>query len=198
MADRPVDRIALFIDGLNLNATSRALGFDIDQRRLLKQFETHGTLLRAFYYTRTMEDQELCAARPFTDWLDYNGFTVVSKPAAECLDATGQRRLKCRMDVDLAVDAMEFAAKVDRIVLFSGDGNFRRLVSAVQRRGVHVTVVSTAVTQPAMVSRGLRHQADAFIDLRELKPKICRIVISQPRLTAGTDRSASVPAAQCR
>ncbi|WP_245570172.1 NYN domain-containing protein [Bradyrhizobium ottawaense] len=197
MADRTVDRIALFIDGLNLYSTSKALGFEVDHRRLLKQFESYGKLLRAFYYARTTENQELGAASPFIDWLGYNGFSVVSKPTVECIGASGERRLKWSMDVDLAVDAMEFAGRVDRIVLFSSDGNLCRLVQAVQRRGVHVTVVSTAATEPAMVSRGLRRQADAFIDLADLKPKICRVVISRPRVARGADRSARCgPAAQ--
>ncbi|MCP1845520.1 uncharacterized LabA/DUF88 family protein [Bradyrhizobium sp. USDA 4524] len=192
MAECPVDRIALFIDGLNLYTTSKALGFEVDHRRLLKHFESCGKLLRAFYYTRTTENRELGATRPFMEWLGYNGFTVVSKPTAGCIGASGERGLKWSMDVDLAVDAMEFAGRVDRIVLFSSDANLCRLVQAVQRRGVHVTVVSTAATAPAMVSRRLRRQADAFIDLAELKPKICRIVISQPRVARGADRSASV------
>lgn len=192
VADRPVNRIALFIDGLNLYATSRALGFDIDHRLLLKQFESQGTLLRAFYYTRTSEDLEVSSVRPFIDWLDYNGFTVITKPTRACIDTSGQRVVKCSMDIDLAVDVLELAGHVDRIVLFSGDGNFRRLVMAVQRRGVHVTVVSTGATQPAMVAHGLRRQADAFIDLLELKPKIGRIVTGRPRAALGTDQSTSL------
>jgi uncharacterized LabA/DUF88 family protein len=108
------------------------------------------------------------------DWLDYNGYIVVTKPTKEYVDAGGRRKLKGNMDVELAVDAMELAERVDQIVLFSGDGDFRSLVEAVQRRGVRVTVVSTISSPPPMIADELRRQADAFTDLVELKSKIAR------------------------
>jgi uncharacterized LabA/DUF88 family protein len=137
------NRTALFIDGVNLYSTAKALGFDIDYKRLLKEFQSHGTLVRAFYYTAVTEDQEFSSVRPLLDWLDYNGFTVVTKPTKEFIDSNGHRKVKGNMDVELTVDAMELADRVDQIVLFSGGGDFRSLVEAVQRRGVRVTVVST-------------------------------------------------------
>jgi uncharacterized LabA/DUF88 family protein len=167
-------RIALFIDGYNLQATARILGFDIDYRRLLKEFGARGTLLRAFFYISIIEDQEHSSIRPLIDWLDYNGFTVVTKAAREFTDATGRRKVKGNMDIELAIDAMELAGHVDQIVLFSGDGDFRPLVEAVQRRGACVTVVSTISSQSPMIADELRRQADAFIDLAELKSKIGR------------------------
>src|ERR1700745_1538417 len=145
------NKIALFIDGANLYATAKTLGFDIDYKRLLKEFQSRGTLVRAFYYTAIIEDQEYTSIRPLVDWLDYNGYTVVTKPTKEFIDDSGRRRVKGNMDVELAVDAMEMSAHVDEMVLFSGDGDFRSLVEAIQRRGVRVTVVSTISTQPAMV-----------------------------------------------
>jgi uncharacterized LabA/DUF88 family protein len=174
-------KIALFIDGSNLYATSKALGFDIDFRRLLSEFQTRGTLLRAFYYTTIVEDQEFSSIRPLIDWLDYNGYTVVTKLTKEFVDATtGRRKVRGSMDVDLAVSAMELAEHVDQIVLFSGDGDFRSLVEALQRRGVRVTVVSTLSTQPPMVADDLRRQADVFIDLADLKPKVARDPVDRP------------------
>jgi uncharacterized LabA/DUF88 family protein len=168
-------RFALFIDGANLYATAKALGFDIDYRRLLKEFRSRGgVLVRAFYYTAVIEDQEYPSIRPLIDWLDYNGYTVVTKPTKEFIDATGRRKVKGNMDIELAVDAMELAEHVDQIVLFSGDGDFRSLVEAVQRRGVRVTVVSTISSQPPMIADELRRQADVFIDLIELRPLIAR------------------------
>lgn len=144
-----IEKIALFIDGANLYATSKALGFDIDYRLLLSEFQGRGTLLRAFYYTTVIEDQEYSSIRPLIDWLDYNGYTVVTKLTKEFVDATtGRRKVRGSMDVDLAVSAMELAGHVHQIVLFSGDGSFRSLVEALQRRGVRVTVVSTLSTQP--------------------------------------------------
>jgi uncharacterized LabA/DUF88 family protein len=168
------DRIALFIDGANLHATGKALGFDMDYRRLLKEFQSRGTLVRAHYYTAVIEDQEFSSIRPLIDWLDYNGFTVVTKATKEFFDANGRRKVKGSMDIELAVDAMELAEHVDQIVLFSGDGDFRSLVEAVQRRGVRVTVVSTISTQPPMISDELRRQADVFTDLKELQSRIGR------------------------
>ncbi|WP_314959399.1 NYN domain-containing protein [Bradyrhizobium cosmicum] len=176
-----IEKIALFIDGSNLYATSRALGFVIDYRRLLHEFRGRGALLRAFYYTTVTEDQEYSSIRPLIDWLDYNGYTVVTKLTKEFVDATtGRRKVKGSVDVELAVHAMELAGRVDQIVLFSGDGNFRPLVEAVQRRGVRVTVVSTLTTQPPMVADELRRQADLFIDLAELKPKVARDPAERP------------------
>jgi uncharacterized LabA/DUF88 family protein len=168
------NRTALFIDGVSLHFTAKALGFDIDYELLLKEFQSHGTLVRAFYYTAVIEDQEFSSVRPLLDWLDYNGFTVVTKPTKEFIDANGHRKIKGNMDVELAVNAMELADLVDHIVLFSGDGNFRSLVEAVQRRGVRVTVVSTISSQPPIIADELRRQADKFTDLLELQSKFGR------------------------
>jgi uncharacterized LabA/DUF88 family protein len=168
-------KIALFIDGANLYATAKTLGFDIDYRRLLKEFRGHdGVLLRAFYYTAVIEDQEYTSIRPLIDWLDYNGYSVVTKATKEFIDASGRRKVKGNMDIELAVDAMALAEHIDQMVLFSGDGGFRSLVEAVQRRGVRVTVVSTISSQPPMIADELRRQADVFTDLIELRPLIAR------------------------
>lgn len=170
----PQERIALFIDGANLYATARALGFDIDYKNLLELFSSQGRLVRAYYYTALMEDQEYMPIRPLVDWLDYNGYTVVTKPTKEFTDSSGRRKIKGNMDMELAIDVMEMAEHLDHIVLFSGDGDFRRLVEAAQRRGVRVTVVSTYRSQPPMVADELRRQADIFVDLSDLSPKISR------------------------
>jgi uncharacterized LabA/DUF88 family protein len=170
----PQDRLALFIDGANLYAAARSLGFDIDYKRLLELFAKNGRLIRAFYYTALIEDQEYSPIRPLIDWLDYNGYTMVTKPTKEFTDATGRRKIKGNMDIELAIDVMEMAAHLDHIVLFSGDGDFRRLVEAVQRKGVRVTVVSTVRSQPPMVADELRRQADIFIELQDIAPMISR------------------------
>ena len=129
------ERIALFIDGANLYSAARALGFDIDYRRLLEVFRKQGRLVRAYYYTALVEDQEYSPIRPLIDWLDYNGYTMVTKPTKEFTDAMGRRKLKGNMDIELAIDMLEMAEQLDHVVLFSGDGDFRRLVEAVQRKG---------------------------------------------------------------
>ena len=176
----PTERLALFIDGANLYATAKALGFDIDYKRLLALFRTKGLLVRALYYTALAEDQEYSSIRPLVDWLDYNGYTMVTKPTKEFTDALGRRKVKGNMDIELAIDMMEISPHVDHVVLFSGDGDFRRLVEAVQRRGVRVVVVSTISTQPPMVADELRRQADQFVDIIELQNKIGRDPTERP------------------
>ena len=171
----PSERIALFIDGANLFATAKALGFDIDYKRLLDVFRTEGRLLRALYYTAIAEDQEYSSIRPLIDWLDYNGYTMVTKPTKEFTDASGRRKIKGNMDIELTVDAMELSEHLDHIVLFSGDGDFRTLVESLQHKGKRVSVVSTMNTQPPMVSDELRRQADQFVDLADMEEKICRV-----------------------
>lgn len=170
----PREKVVLFIDGANLYATSKALGVDIDYRRLLAEFQSKSYLLRAYYYTALVEEQEYSSIRPLIDWLDYNGFTVVTKPLKEYTDAQGRRRVKGNMDIELAIDVLEMSDRVDHIVIFSGDGDFRKLVEAVQRKGRRVSVCSTIRTQPPMVADELRRQADNFIELDELKAMIMR------------------------
>jgi uncharacterized LabA/DUF88 family protein len=168
------DRIALFIDGPNLYAAAKSLGFDIDYKNLLESFRRQGRLVRAYYYTALAEDQEYSPIRPLIDWLDYNGYTMVTKPAKEYTDSTGRRRYKGNMSIELAVDMMEMAPNIDHAVLFSGDGDFRQLLEAMQRQGVRVTVISTFRAQSPMVSDELRRQADAFVELQDLSQDIAR------------------------
>ena len=168
------ERLALFIDGSNLYAAAKALSFDIDYRLLRQEFMRRGKMLRAFYYTALLENDDYSPIRPLVDWLHYNGFTMVTKSAKEYVDSQGRRKVKGNMDIELTVDAMETADHVDHIVLFSGDGDFRPLVEAVQRKGVRVSVVSTIRSQPPMISDELRRQADNFIELDELRDVIGR------------------------
>ena len=183
------ERVALFIDGANLYSAARALGFDIDYRRLLKVFREKGRLVRAYYYTALVEGQEYLALRPLIDWLEYNGYTVVTKAAKEFVDHSGRRKVKSNMDIELAIDAMEIAPHIDRMVLFSGDGDFRSLVQAMQRRGVRVVVVSSMSTQPPMVAQELRRQADEFIDIKALQNKISRDPLQRPPRDRATSQS---------
>lgn len=176
MAFYPTDKIALFIDGSNLYAAARGLNFDIDFRKLLDEFKKRGVLIRAYYYTAIAEDDDYSPIRPLVDWLDYNGFSLVTKPARAFTDPQGRKRFKGNMDIEIAVDMMEMSGPADHLVLFSGDGDFRRLIEAVQRKGCRVTVVSTLKTQPPMAADDLRRQADAFVELADLAP-----IIGRPR-----------------
>jgi uncharacterized LabA/DUF88 family protein len=167
------DRVAVFIDGANLYQTAKSLGFDIDYRRLLQALSGSCRFLRAYYYTALMDEQEYSPVRPLVDWLEYNGYTLITKPLKE-YSSGPRRKYKGNMDVDIAVDMLEIAPHVNHVILGSGDGDFRRLVEAVQRKGVRVSVLSTLRTQPPMIADELRRQADVFLDLYDLAPHIAR------------------------
>ena len=177
------ERLALFIDGSNLYAAAKSLGFDIDYKLLRTEFMRRGKLLRAFYYTALLDNEEYSPIRPLVDWLNYNGFTMITKAAKEFTDSEGRRKVKGNMDIELTVNAMELAPHVDHIVLFSGDGDFRPLVESLQRQGVRVSVVSTVRSQPPMIADELRRQADNFIELEGLRDVVGRPV----REDDGTD-----------
>jgi uncharacterized LabA/DUF88 family protein len=166
------ERVALFIDGANLSRTCRSLGLDIDYKRMLRFFRGKARLVRANYYAVMPDDGEYSSLRPLLDWLAYNGFSVVTKPQREVVDAIGRRRVCRAADIELAVDAMLSAGTVDHIVLFTGEGDFRTLVQALQQQGIRVSVVSTMVTHPPMIADALRRQADQFVDLDDLQGQI--------------------------
>ncbi len=170
----PTERTALFIDGANLYSASRNLGFDVDYRNMLEFFRAKTNVIRAYYYSAVLETEEYSPLKPLTDWLAYNGYNLVTKAAREFTDATGRRRVKGNMDVELAIDMMEMAPKLDHAILFSGDSDFRRLVEAVQRQGVRVSVVSTVRSSPPMIGDELRRQADQFLELAEIAPGFTR------------------------
>ncbi|MBT5265137.1 MAG: NYN domain-containing protein [Rhodospirillaceae bacterium] len=180
MSFNPDEKIGLFIDGANLYGAARSLGFDIDYKRMLDQFSKKAQLIRAYYYTALVEDQEYSPIRPLVDWLDYNGYTMVTKPAKEFTDPSGRRKIKGDMDVEIAVDMMDMADRLDHLVLFSGDGDFRAVVDAVQRKGVRVSVVSTMRSHPPMIADELRRQADVFIELQDLSKEIQRVHSERP------------------
>jgi uncharacterized LabA/DUF88 family protein len=187
-----IERVAVFIDGANLYAASRTLGFDVDYKNLLAHFRQRSYFVRAYYYTALLETEEYSPLRPLVDWLGYNGYSVVTKPAKEFTDATGRRRVKGSVDIEMAVDVLDLTPSLDHVVLFSGDGDLRRLVESVQRRGVRVTVISTIRTQPAMIADDLRRQADAFIDLADLAEHITRRQV-EPRQRAASAHTRPMP-----
>jgi uncharacterized LabA/DUF88 family protein len=182
------EKLALFIDGSNLYAAAKYLGFEIDYKLLRAEFMRRGKMLRAFYYTALLENDEYSPIRPLVDWLNYNGFTMVTKPAKEFTDSMGRRKIKGNMDIELAVDALDLAPHVDHIVIFSGDGDFRPLVESLQRKGVRVSVVSTIRSQPPMIADELRRQCDNFIELDEL-----RDVIGRPTREVAREPNVATP-----
>lgn len=178
---QPSERTALFIDGANLYSASRNLGFDVDYRSLLEFFRRQTDVLRANYYSALLDTEEYSPLKPLTDWLAYNGYNLVTKTAREFTDATGRRRVKGNMDVELAVDMLELAPRIQHAVLFSGDSDFRRLVESVQRQGVRVSVVSSVRTSPPMVGDELRRQADQFVELADIAPEFTRRPSERPQ-----------------
>ena len=169
------EKTALFIDGSNFYAATRLLNMDIDYARLHQYFSLDANLIRAYYYTALPEDQEFSPLRPLIDWLDYNGFAVVSKLTREFTDPeTGKKRTKGNMDMELALDMLKLAPHIDHAILFSGDGDFCRLLEDVQGIGVRVTVVSTTKTSPPMAADSLRRMADVFIEIDNIRDQIAR------------------------
>jgi len=185
----PTDRLALFIDGANLYSATKALNADIDFKKMVDAFREKAVLVRAYYYTAVTEGEEFSPIRPLIDWLGYNGFSLVTKPVKRFTDAQGHTRTKGNMDIEIAVDMLELAPRIDHAILFSGDGDFRRLVQAVQSKGVRVTVVSTLKSQPPMIADELRRQADDFVELVDLLQEYGR-----PRTPATTPTVRTFPA----
>jgi len=173
---REGERTAFFIDGANLYKAARNLGFDIDYKSLLAKAQSSCQLLRASYYTAIQEDrdQDYSPLRPLVDWLDYNGYTMVTKTTREFTDQQGRKRFKGSTDIELVVDMLLLADRLDHIVIFSGNGDFRRAIEALQAKGLRVSVVSTVKSSPPMASDELRRQADSFMDLADLEKIIGR------------------------
>ena len=185
----PNDRTALFIDGANLYATARSLDLELDYKRVRESFAARSSLIRAYYYTAIVEEHDYSPLRPLIDWLDYNGYTIVTKPAKEFTDDHGRRKVKGNMDIEIAVDMLTIADSIDHVILFSGDGDFRRLIEAVQRKGVRTTVISTTQTSPPMIADELRRQADQFVDLLDIQDLVCRVARDTEEQRTESDES---------
>jgi uncharacterized LabA/DUF88 family protein len=162
------EKVTFFVEGANLHGLSKAINMQVDYAKLLKHFKNYSRFVRANYYTAMVEDAEYNSIRPLIDWLSYNGYNVLTKPAKEFTDSMGRRKVKGNVDIEMAVDMMESAKFSDHIVLFSGDGDFTAVVGAVQRMGVRVTVVSSI----AMASDDLRRRADNFVELEKVRSLI--------------------------
>lgn len=174
MAFYPDERIALFIDGANFYSTGKAMEFDLDYKKLLELFKTKGRMIRANYYTALLENDDYSPIRPLIDWLDYNGFHVITKPAKSYIDRDGRSRIKGNMDIEMVVDMIELAPHIDHLILCTGDGDFKAAVAAVQKQGVRVSVISSMKTKPSMLSDDLRRQADAIIELADMENMVGR------------------------
>ncbi|WP_298914125.1 NYN domain-containing protein [uncultured Algimonas sp.] len=174
MTFHPGEKIAIFIDGANFYSTVKSLDFDIDYKSLLTHFSAKGRLIKAFYYTALRENDDFSPLRPLLDWLDYNGFHIVTKKAKTYTDRDGRTRIKGDMDIEITVGMLDLAPHVDHILLFSGDGDFRAAVEAVQKQGVRVSVVSSMAVKPSLLADELRRQADHFIEIDDLEREVGR------------------------
>ncbi|KXV58692.1 LabA-like protein [Acetobacter tropicalis] len=183
------ERTCLFIDGSSLYSTSRSLGFDVDYKKLLDFFASKTHVIRAYYYAAILDTEDYSPLKPLTDWLSYNGYFLVTKPAREFTDATGKRRVKGNMEIEIAVDMMEMAPHIDHAILFTGDSDFRRVVEAVQRQGTRVSVVSSMRSSPPLIGDDLRRQADNFLELATLGANFTRRQTEAPTRT----RTAAPP-----
>lgn len=168
------DRLAVFIDGANLHSSTRSLQYELDYKTLRRYFAERSKLMRIFYYTAVLDQEEHMPIRPLLDWLEYNGFSVVTKRAKQYTDSFGAVKTKGNMDIELAIDAMEQAANIDHAVIFSGDGDFCRLIESLQRQGTRVTVMSTLEGEGRMVADELRRQADFFVDLKDMRTEFAK------------------------
>ncbi|WP_322896266.1 NYN domain-containing protein [Yoonia sp. 67] len=168
------DRMALFIDGVSLYGASKLLGFDIDYKLLRQEFSRRGKLVRIMYYTSALESTEYLTIRPLVDWLSYNGFNLVTNYVKDGNDSFGRQVTKGNIEVNMAVDALDLAPRLDHAVLVTGNGHLTPLVASLQRKGVRVTILSTVQGQPTLLSDELRRQADNFVELNELRELIGR------------------------
>ena len=165
------ERTVAFIDGPNLFASCREAGISIDYKKLLSLFTESAKFIRAYYYTAIPDGEEYSPIRPLADFLSYNGYSMVTKTMKTMTNhETGQTRTKGNMDIEIAVDMLQISDKVDHIVLFSGDGDFRYLVEQIQKKAVRVTVVS----YKSVIADELRRQADTYIDLSTIREQISR------------------------
>lgn len=163
---RANERVAVFIDGSNLYSTMKRIDYTPDYTKLFELFSSQSNLIRMSYYTAILQEENT-PLQTLVDFLQYNNYNVVTKDARRIPTQSGESFVKGNIDVDLAVDMMELRGYVDHVFLFSGDGDFEKLLVAMQRVGVKITVVSTLKVN--VCADNLRRQADYFIDLLDLK-----------------------------
>lgn len=187
------ERLALFIEGPALYAAARSIGLDIDYRRLLGFFRQRSYLVRTLYYTPVSENEEFVTVRPLIDWLEYNGFYVVTKPVKVYVDVAGRRKTKGSLHVDMAVHALQLAENLDHLILASSAGGFSSLSAALQAKGKRVSVLSTLKSGPAFVEDDLRRRADQFIELADIRTDIERISSRNSQGTQASSRSRVAP-----
>ncbi|MGX9687497.1 LabA-like NYN domain-containing protein [Deinococcus wulumuqiensis] len=164
-----MERIGLFIDGANVYAAAKRLGWNFDHRKILEHFAGMGALYNAFYYTAVpaqIDDKQ----KRFVDALTYMGYTVRTRPLRENTDEHGDTSRRASLDIELVTDLLTTESRYDVAVLLSGDGDFERPVEVLRARGKRVIVASI----PEMTSYELRNAADEYVDLASIREQVER------------------------
>ncbi len=176
-------RIGLFIDGANVYAAAKRLGWNFDHRKILEHFAAQGRLYNAFYYTAIpapVDDKQ----KRFIDALTYMGYTVRTKTLQENTDENGDSFRRANLDIEIVTDLLTTAELYDVAVLLTGDGDFERPVEVLRTRGKRVVVASI----PEMTSYELRNAADEYIDLKDI-----RAAVERPGYRLPSEGTAAVP-----
>jgi uncharacterized LabA/DUF88 family protein len=166
-----MNRLSIFVDGNNMFYAQQKNGWFFDPRRVLEHFtsEVGTTLVNAFWYTGLKDPQD---QRGFRDALISLGYTVRTKILKEYYDdSSGRYSQKANLDIEIVVDMFNTVEQYDRVVLFSGDGDFERAIELLRSKNTHITVVSTE----GMIARELRNATDRYIDLNELREHIEKV-----------------------
>lgn len=168
-----MERIALFIDGANVYAAAKRLGWNFDHSKILRHFAglagEDGRLYNAYYYTAVpagIDDKQ----KRFIDALTYMGYTVRTRTLREVTDENGETHRRASLDIEFVTDLLSTAEQYDVAVLLTGDGDFERPVEVLRARGKRVIVASI----PEMTSYELRNAADTYLDLGDLRAQIER------------------------
>jgi uncharacterized LabA/DUF88 family protein len=160
--------VSIFVDGNNMFYAQQKNGWFFDPRKILEYFtrEQHMRLVNAFWYTGLKDHQD---QRGFRDALISLGYTVRTKFLKEYYDDnSGRYSQKANLDIEIVIDMFNTVEQYNRVVLFSGDGDFERAIELLRSKNTHITVVSTE----GMIARELRNVSDQYIDLNSLRSEI--------------------------
>ena len=164
----PLNRLSIFVDGNNMFYAQQKNGWFFDPRRVLDYFkgEQNTMLVNAFWYTGLKDPQD---QRGFRDALISLGYTVRTKILKEYYDdSSGRYSQKANLDIEIVVDMFNTVDQYDKVILFSGDGDFERAIELLRSKNTHITVVSTE----GMIARELRNATDRYIDLNDIRDQI--------------------------
>lgn len=163
-----MNRLSIFVDGNNMFYAQQKNGWFFDPKRVLEYFtsEKNVELINAYWYTGLKDPQD---QRGFRDALISLGYTVRTKILKEYYDDTsGRYSQKANLDIEIVVDMFNTVEQYDRVILFSGDGDFERAIEQLRSKNTHITVVSTE----GMIARELRNVTDRYIDLNNIRDRI--------------------------